>query len=237
MSYEVKLRHFEGPIDLLIFFIHRDKINIYDIPISYITKEFLDYIQIMNILKINIGGEFVLMASMLMQIKAKMLLPQSNHLDDTQILDPRLDLVEKILEYKIHKDSAKSFDKIYTEHSFRHIKGKEMIYEDQDKDVKNYVSEVNLFNLLSTFKELIENLPKNQSYELAQEKISINKQIDLIRSFLKKKNIFSFRELSEKLTTKLRIVVTFMGLLELIRKGEIKIDQPKPFSEMQIIKL
>ena len=82
MSYEIKLEQFEGPLDLLLFFIHRDKINIYDIPISHITHEFLEYINMMGLLRIDMGGEFILMSSMLMQIKAKMLLPQSGEVDE-----------------------------------------------------------------------------------------------------------------------------------------------------------
>ena len=100
MDYRIKLQNFEGPLDLLLFFISRDKLNIYDIPIHKITKEFLNYIDMMKLLKIEIAGEFILMASILMRIKSKMLLPKLKSEDGEEIDDPRIDLVQQLLEFK-----------------------------------------------------------------------------------------------------------------------------------------
>ena len=102
MDYQVKVNNFEGPMDLLLFFIQRDKLNIYDIPIAHIAKEFLDYMKMMNIMNINTGGEFVYMATLLMKIKAKMLLPVSDE-DEEAIEDPRTSLVQRLMEYHQYK--------------------------------------------------------------------------------------------------------------------------------------
>ncbi|MBC8310867.1 MAG: segregation/condensation protein A [Candidatus Marinimicrobia bacterium] len=237
MSYEIKLEQFEGPLDLLLFFIHRDKINIYDIPISHITKEFLEYTNVMKLLRIDTGGEFILMASMLMQIKAKMLLPQSGELDDDgEILDPRTDLVQKLIEYKQFKNSAETFKSLHAEHSQRHVRGQEISFAQQQEDMAIYVQDVSLFNLISMFKELIENQPEENPYELYQEEINVSKQVDALRSFIASKKKFRFSDLDKILTSKLKIIVTFMALLEMLRVGEIDIYQPGPFGEIQILK-
>ncbi|MBT7377778.1 MAG: segregation/condensation protein A [Candidatus Marinimicrobia bacterium] len=237
MSYEIKLEQFEGPLDLLLFFIHRDKINIYDIPISHITQEFLEYSNMMGLLRIDMGGEFILMAAMLMQIKAKLLLPQSNELDeDGEILDPRIDLVQKLIEYKQYKNSAETFRAIHETHSQKYERGQEISFSHQQEDMTLYVQDVSLFNLISMFKELIENQPEVNPYKLQQEEINVHEQVELIRSFFSTKKKFYFSDLGELLTSKLRIVVTFMALLEMLKNGEIDIHQSGPFSKMKILK-
>ena len=237
MSYEIKLEQFEGPLDLLLFFIHRDKINIYDIPISHITQEFLEYSNMMGLLRIDMGGEFILMAAMLMQIKAKLLLPQSNELDeDGEILDPRIDLVQKLIEYKQYKNSAETFRAIHETHSQKYERGQEISFSHQQEDMTLYVQDVSLFNLISMFKELIENQPQVNPYKLQQEEINVHEQVELIRSFFSTKKKFYFSDLGELLTSKLRIVVTFMALLEMLKNGEIDIHQSGPFSKMKILK-
>ena len=237
MSYEIKLEKFEGPLDLLLFFIHRDKINIYDIPISDITQEFLEYTNMMELLRIDVGGEFILMASMLMEIKAKMLLPQSGSVDeDGEILDPRADLVQRLIEYKQFKNSAETFQNLHEQHSQRYERGQQIPFSEQKEDMAMYVQDVSLFNLIHLFKELIDSQPESHPYELNQQEINLSEQIDVIRSFLNSRKKFKFSDLGNKLSSKLIIVVTFMALLEMLRNGEIDIYQPDPFSEIQILK-
>lgn len=237
MSYQIKLEQFEGPLDLLLFFIHRDKINIYDIPISNITREFLEYTKMMGLLRIDMGGEFILMASMLMQIKAKMLLPQSGNIEDEgDILDPRTDLVQKLIEYKQFKESAESFQYIHEMHALKYVRGQKISFTEQQEDMTVYVQDVSLFNLISMFRELIENQPEVNPYELQQEEVNVNEQLELIRLFFSAKKKFYFSELGKLLTSKLKIVVTFMALLEMLKNGEIDILQKTPFSKMQILK-
>jgi len=236
MSYQIKLEKFEGPLDLLLFFIHRDKLNIYDIPISDITHEYLEHTKMMGLLLIDVGGEFILMASMLMQIKAKMLLPQAGTIDDGEILDPRTDLVQKLIEYKQFKKSAEELQCMHEIHSQKYARGDEISFNHQEEDMTAYVQNVSLFNLISMFKALIENQPNLNPYELHQEEINVSEQVVVIREFFVNKKKFSFNELGKTLITKLRIIVTFMALLEMLRSGEIDIRQNGPFSEIYILK-
>lgn len=238
MSYEIKLEQFEGPLDLLLFFIHRDKVNIYDIHISNITHDFLEYINMMGNLRIELGGEFILMASMLMQIKAKMLLPQSGEVDeDGEILDPRTDLVQKLIEYKQFKHSAETFRNLHEEHSQKYERGHEIPFSQQQEKMALYLQDVSLFNLISMFKELVENQPNLNPYELQQEETNVCEQIEVIREFFSNKKNFSFNDLGKILITKLIIIVTFMALLEMLKSGEIDIRQNGSFSEMYILKV
>ena len=125
MDYQVKVENFEGPMDLLLFFIQRDKLNIYDIPIAHITREFLDYMKLMDMMNIDLGGEFVYMASLLMKIKAKMLLPVSDE-DVEQIEDPRTPLIQRLLEYQQYKKVGEQLQEIYTDHAVHFPLGQDM---------------------------------------------------------------------------------------------------------------
>src|SRR5699024_9598052 len=131
--YRVQLKNFEGPLDLLLFFIKRDELDIYDIPISYITNQFLEYISLMEELDLDVASEFILMASMLMSIKARMMLPQAETDEGLDEHDPRYELVQRLLEYKRYKEMAGKTDTIDEEAQKKHFRG---IRED-DPDEKN----------------------------------------------------------------------------------------------------
>lgn len=176
MDYQVKVENFEGPIDLLLFFIQRDKLNIYDIPIAHITKEFLDYMELMDIMNIDLGGEFVYMASLLMKIKAKMLLPVSGK-DIEEIEDPRTPLVHRLLEYQQYKKAGEQLREIYTDHAYHYPRGQEMFYSKSTETNINAVQNISLFNLSSIFQELINRLPDVNPYELSEETIHLDEQI------------------------------------------------------------
>ena len=139
MSYKIKLDNFEGPLDLLLFFIHRDKLNIYDIPISHITNEFLEYLKMMEILNVESAGEFIVMASMLMRIKSKMLLPrESGELDD-EVEDPRSDLVQKLLEYRQYKEASIEIAILNEKRSQLYPRGMDIPIEDQKEEAGFYL--------------------------------------------------------------------------------------------------
>jgi len=235
MSYKVKLNMFEGPLDLLLFFIHRDRINVYDIPISHITKEFLDYIQIMEEMNIEVGGEFVLMASMLMRIKTKLLLPVEQNDENDEILDPRTDLVQKILEYKRYKEASEDIQYLYDIHSQKFSKGLEINISDIDEEPKSAIKHISLFELLSIYKQMIDKLPETNPIELHQEDIHLEDQIHYISEFLSnEKSKISFSYLFQNIHTKLHIIVTFLALLELLRLKSIFLEQKGPFDDILI---
>ena len=132
MDYQVKIENFEGPMDLLLFFIQRDHLNIYDIPIAHITSEFLGYMNMMDTMNIELGGEFVYMASLLMKIKVQMLLPVSDN-DNEEIEDPRKPLVQRLLEYQQFKEKGEYLGEKYNEHLTHYPKGHEIVYDKSSK--------------------------------------------------------------------------------------------------------
>src|SRR5690625_6255273 len=121
--YRVRLKNFEGPLDLLLFFIKRDELDIYDIPISYITNQFLEYISFMEELDLDVASEFILMASMLMSIKARMMVPREESEEELDEHDPRYELVQRLLEYKRYKEMAEKMEYIEAEAQKKHFRG------------------------------------------------------------------------------------------------------------------
>ena len=235
MDYQVKVENFEGPIDLLLFFIQRDKLNIYDIPIAHITKEFLDYMKLMDMMNIDLGGEFIYMASLLMKIKAKMLLPVSDE-DVEQIEDPRTPLVQRLLEYQQYKKVGEQLQEIYSDHAVHFPIGQEMTYDASSEKNINPVQNVTLFTLSSIFQELINRLPDVNPYELHEESIHLDEQIAFLIGEINSTKRLSFTILIPILKTRLRIVVTFMAILELLRTNQISIEQNEPFGELILMR-
>jgi len=236
MDYQVKVENFEGPMDLLLFFIQRDKLNIYDIPIAHITKEFLDYMKLMDMMNIDLGGEFVYMASLLMKIKAKMLLPVSDE-DVEQIEDPRTPLVQRLLEYQQYKKVGEQLQEIYTDHAVHFSLGQGMAYDAGSENNINPIQNVTLFTLSSIFQELINRLPDVNPYELHEEAIQLDEQIAFLIGKINSTKRLSFTKLIPILKTRLRIVVTFMAILEMLRTNQITIEQNELFGELILMRV
>ena len=231
MDYQVKVDKFEGPMDLLLFFIKRDKLNIYDIPISHITKEFLDYMKMMEFMNIDLGGEFVYMASLLMKIKAKMLLPLSDE-DEEQIEDPRMPLVQRLLEYQQYKKVSEDLQEQYESHSVHYPKGSEMDFDKQNDPTHDLLHNTTLFALSSIFQELIGRLPDLNPYELHEEPIHLDEQIAFLWEEINAVQSLNFKNLIPIMKTRLRLVVTFMAILEMLRTNQITVEQDKPFGDL-----
>ena len=235
MSYKVNLNDFEGPLDLLLFFIKRDKLNIYDIPISKITNDFLDYISKLNNMNIEVGAEFIYMASLLMKIKSKMLLPKEELKQEEDAFDPRLDLVLQLVEYKKYKKISEALSKISDKYIKKHkteIKHNhtDIPIQADDISVKNF----NLYDIIKTYNQLIKNIP-HATYDIDNEKFSITEQIKLISSQIKNKSKIKFSTIIKKVKNRAYLVCSFIAILEMIRRNEIKIEQKSAFSEIYII--
>lgn len=235
--YKIKLEQFEGPLDLLLFFIRRDELNIYDIPISRITKEFLEYVNLIKLLDLEIAGDFILMASTLMHIKVRMLLP--HEVDEKgEEIDPRSELVQALLEYKRYKEMSEElsfFESNQRKISFRgnySIDPKET-YSDYDVLLKD----VSIYDLAKTFKKIIEGIKEEPIHEIIKVNISIDEQIEHILKLIEDKLEISFLELIEGMKEKIRIVVTFVALLELTKMGKIGIRASKDFNNFILYKL
>lgn len=239
MKYKIKLPYFEGPLDLLLFFIKRDELNIYDIPIAKITKDFLEYINLMQMLDLEIASEFILMASTLMQIKARMLLPKPKTEDENEEEDPRTELVKQLIEYKKFKELAGELErmedeasKIYYRQYFKHD-AKD--YHDEN-DMYEFLKDVSLFDLLSAFKKAFENARERKFHEIEAQNYKIEDEMENIMDRLKLKNKLSFNEILENYKEKIRIIVAFLAILELARLDKIRISQPETFGEIFIEK-
>jgi segregation and condensation protein A len=203
MSYHVRLTQFEGPLDLLLHLIRRDKINIYDIPISHITREYLSYIEIMQELRLEVAGEFFVMAATLMRIKVQMLLPRRP--EDEEEEDPREELVRNLLEYRKFKEAARPT-----------AGGEEPV-----------LMEVSIFDLVDAFKKVMDDLKKQISYRIEKESCTVEEKIGHIRGRLNGRSEILFTELFSGKTDRVEIIVTFLAILEMVRLGELSARQMK----------
>lgn len=235
MVYRVKTEIFEGPFDLLLFLIRKHEIDIYDIPIHDITNQFLDYIQIMKILDLEVAGEFIEMVATLMSIKARMLLPKPVFGDEENAEDPRTELVQRLLEYKKYKEAATKMYE-YEDNRSRLYSRKYFVKPEGDQPVSNeeYLQNVSLFDLLLAFKKALDNMPKVTYHEVKKIEVTIEEQTTFILDTLENKSSVLFSELIEKLKDKIIIIVTFLALLELIRIRKIMVSQSRVFEEIKI---
>ncbi len=222
--YRVELKNFEGPLDLLLFFIKRDELNIYDIPISYITKQFLNYIHLMEELDLGVASEFILMASTLMSIKARMMLPQKQdgH-EELNEHDPRYKLVQRLLQYKRYKEAAGKMKGLSDEVKKRYYRGNKNPDQVQKKAGGEALKDVSMFALMSAFKKVLTDLKKQQSIHRVEKiGVTIEEQIHYILNQLRRKGRCSFHQICTKLeNNRMKIVVTFLAILEMLKEQQI----------------
>lgn len=230
MSYKIKIPLFEGPFDLLLFFIERDEIDIKDIPIATITKDFLDYIENLESMNIEVASEFIVVAATLMRIKSKMLLPRLMMDEDGNELDPRDELVKHLLEYKKFKsviEDFKSFEKYRNE---KHIRGnlyKEIKSIASKSNIEIEMQDVNLYKLLTVFNNAINKLnhEKNiKSHEIIQYPYTIEKQKKYILNLIKSKSKIAFSDLIDENPLKILIIYNFLAILDLIQNSKVFIS-------------
>jgi segregation and condensation protein A len=217
MAYQVRLSQFEGPLDLLLHLIRRDKIDIYDIPISHITHEYLSYIEIMQELELELAGEFFVMAATLMRIKAQMLLPRRSDVDEEEE-DPRDELVQNLLEYKKYKEAAQHMAEMENDRRRVFTRPTAVFVSD---DEEGPVLEVTVFDLLGAFKKVFDELKKQVSYRISRDQVTIEEKFEIIRTNLQSRREMLFTELFEGDFSKMDIIVTFLAVLEMVRLGEL----------------
>ena len=232
--FTVKLENFEGPLDLLLYFIKRDKIDIYDIPISKITKEYIDTINRTKKLNVAIAGEFILMASMLTRLKTRMLLPRKKDEEGLEIDDPRSVLVDQLVQYKTFKNIANQLRTIQNNNKDIFYRPNDINLSDIEHSPTEFLREVSLFDISKIFKEALSNAPIDDSFYLERQTISLTDQRQFIISNFDKKGILLLNKLVKKLNNKLEIIVTFLALLEMIKTGEIICKQNDIFGQIEI---
>ena len=230
--HNIHLDQFEGPLDLLLYFIRRDEIDIYDIPISKITYDYLKVIDKMNSLNVSIAGEFVLMAATLMKIKSKILIPRQELNEEGEIIDPRTDLVNKLIEYQQFKTVSEQLRLLYDEADLSYSRklSEESDFENNEKLSSN---DLNLFNLAELFKKAIEKAPLINSMELRAEPVSLENRKKLILSFFDGNGKLSFFNLISNLKNRLDIIISFLAILDLIRTKKILVFQKDVFSDLE----
>lgn len=232
--YKIVLPYFEGPLDLLLFFIKRDELDIYDIPISKITKDFMEYIALIKELDLEVAGDFILMASTLMQIKVKMLLPREKD-EKGEEIDPRADLVNALLEYKRYKEMSEELSFFESDQRKLAYRGNfdydvKEAYTDMQKLLKN----ITLYDLMKAFKKVLMERPKQVVHQIKKLNVTIDEQIDFIINKVNNHKRINFIELVKGMQEKIRIIVTFIALLELIKAGKIGLEESPNFNDFVI---
>ena len=232
--FNIKIENFEGPLDLLLYFIKRDKIDICDIPITQITNEYISVIDEAKKLDVSIAGEFLFMASMLLRIKTQMLLPRQINDESLDIEDPRIDLVAQILEYKKYKSIANKLKNLHFENKDSFFRNSSKVVYDQSPNASDFLNEVTLYDISKIFKDAVNNAPTQDSFEIYRETVSLKDQQDFILQQFNNDKILSLKNLVKKLETKLKIIVTFLALLEMIKRSEIICSQKENFEDIEI---
>jgi segregation and condensation protein A len=235
MAYRVRLKNFEGPLDLLLFLIKKNEVDIYDIPIAEITRQYLEYVEIIQLFDLEAASEFILLAATLIRIKAQMLLPRPKTEDDEEIIDPRMELVTRLLEYKRFKEAAYKLSELEARQSNIFRRGYFEEFEEKGSDEIN-LGDMSLFSLIATFKQVLDKMPKESFHQIIDIHITVEEQINYVLQFKLESEQVSFYELISQLKDRLIVIVTFLAVLELIRRGEIKTRQASPFGEIWIVR-
>jgi len=230
MNYNVHLEIFEGPLDLLLYLIRKNDLDIYDIPISQITAEYLEYLDLMKELNLDFASEFLVMAATLMQIKSRMLLPSENTVEDEEKIDPRAELVARLLEYEKYKEAGKIL-------SQKELNEQGVFYRfNPVLNENDFVIDATLFDLIESFRKVFNELPKEVK-EIVYEEIPIEQKIREILDLLEGRKYINFTEILKKETTRMGLIVVFLAMLELIRLKQIVARQSKLFGEIRIYRV
>lgn len=243
MAISYKLENFEGPLDLLLHLIEKNKVNIYDIPIVLITEQYLDYVNHMETEDLNVVSEFLVMAATLIDIKCRMLLPAEVN-EDGEEEDPRAELVARLLEYKMYKYMAQELQELEQD-------AQKHLYKNPTlpKEVEKYEAPVDLDQLLdgltlASLQAIFQSVMKRRADKvdpirskfgnIKREPVSLEQKISSVMEYARKKRRFSFRQLLERQWDKLDVVVTFLAVLELMKMGKIHLTQEELFDDMDI---
>lgn len=235
-AYTIRTESFEGPLDLLLYLIKKNEVDIYNIPIASVTRQYLEYIELMKELNLDIAGEFLVMASTLVQIKSRMLLPPVAGEDETETEeeDPRAELVRRLLEYQRYKEAADSLAEC--EMLGRDIFARKFVSpEFADLKPDDAVPEVEMFDLIQAFRALLATVPEDTFHEVGAEGLSISDRINEVIELLRGKESITFERLFVAPLTREYIVVTFLAILELCKLKMVRILQANSFGVIWIV--
>ena len=235
--YKVQLNNFEGPIDLLLYFIRRDELDIYDIPISEITREFVRTVEEWKKIHLHVAGDFIVMASTLMRIKAKLLLPRPELDDEGEIIDPRTELIQQLVEYKRFKNAAELLGNLSRERELNFPRQLEpSLEEDIQNFEENIIINASLYDLAKVFKNAIDNMPVVSQFELSREPVKLEEQKEFILKHFDGDGRLKFSTILSNLDTRMKIVVTFLAILDMVKDGLCRLQQDEIFGELELQK-
>lgn len=244
MGIPVKLQAFEGPLDLLLHLIEKNKVNIYDIPIVEITNQYMDYIKQMRKQEdLNTMSEFLVMAATLLDIKSRMLLPKEVN-EEGEEEDPRAELVERLLEYKLYKYMSYELKDRQQDASLNLYKGptvpKEVLSHRPKANLEELLSGVTLSQMHAIFKNVIKRQEsridpiRSKFGTLEKEEVDMDATWERVEQYIRERGKCSFRELLEKKKSKMQMIITFLVILELMKMGKIRVTQEEIFDEIYI---
>lgn len=236
----VKLAAYDGPLDLLLELIRKNEMDIYNIPIAEITRQYLEYLEQMRSLDLEVAGEFIVMAATLIYIKSKMLLPvEKMEEEDEEGQDPRAELVRKLLEYQAFKEAAKELGVLEDERGkfFTRQIADYYLASLNPEDVSIDTFSANLYDLLSAFQGFLAKAGRIQRYEVFEQMVTIEEKIDEIKGRLAASKKISFFDLFQEGWTRNLLIVTFLAVLEIVRSKFARVTQDKTYADIVIEKL
>jgi segregation and condensation protein A len=231
-SYTVRLEMFEGPLDLLLHLIHKNELDITNIPIALITEQYLEYLKLMKVLNLDMAGEYLLMASTLLYIKSKTLLPASSEEGEEEGEDPRAELVRRLLEYQKYKEAAAELEKRPMLDRDVFLRSTPMEIEDAGEEER---VEVNLFELIEAFRKILERVKTEEFHEVILDRLSVEEKAQEIFSLLQReKRSMAFHLLFPEQASRRVIIITFLAILELVKMKLVRVFQLTPFETIRI---
>lgn len=233
LPYQVRIENFEGPLDLLLHLIKKNEINIYDIPVALIANQYLEYIEAMENLNLNVAGDFLVMAATLLHIKSKMLLPPDEVVQDEEDgPDPRDELVRRLLEYKAYKEAARQLDG--QEQQWRDMFSREQAEPEPINPEEMSLEHVSLFDLVDALQGILNRNPGKRLIEIIPDNLTVRERMNVILELLEGKDSVSFVDLFEPASHRLIVIVTFLAMLELIRLRVARVFQAETFGPILV---
>jgi len=232
-DYKVQLEVFEGPLDLLLYLIKKDEVDVYDIPIERVTQQYLQYLSLMQMLDLNIAGEFLVMAATLMMIKSRMLLPVEERPELEEEEDPRWDLVRQLVEYKKFKDAAQHLEELALRREDVFAREGEAVQLGPEPELA--LQDVSIFDLIAAFNEALKKAPKEDLAEIFSDRYTVADKIDYLRAQLRDQKALRLSELLRGMTHRYEMVCTFLAVLELIRLKQLRARQADVFGEIELL--
>ena len=233
-DYKVDLEVFEGPLDLLLYLIRKEEVDIYDIPIERITSQYMEYLNLMRMLDLNIAGEFLVMAATLMMIKSRMLLPVDERPDEEEEEDdPRWDLVRQLVEYKKFKDAAAALqDREIRQENIFGLGQENVVLEPEEPGV--VLSDVSLFDLISAFNNILKKSREEEIGTIVGTRFTVADKMDAILQMAGTRETLRFTDLFDEDGLRQEVICTFLALLELLRLRQVRITQKRVFEDILI---